>query len=334
MAIKKELIQFTLQNTSDCAYNIPMMQNNNVVINSTTEYQWDITSADLSCGYGTIVINGVTYNITYESNSVVSLVAALNNLGFGFFCFRDCSITSTTTSTTSSTTTAVPTTSTTTSTTTGVPTTSTTTSTTTDVPTTSTTTSTTTDVPTTSTTTSTTTDVPTTSTTTSTTTDVPTTSTTTSTTTDVPTTSTTTSTTTDVPTTTSTTTSTTTFGIQATIEFLFYNNGTGNIFAQANVTSGVTLDNLFFNLTASTGYQSSGCTGTSFSGSTSFTITAGLTTAQNNITSFFGNSVISAQVDVSGLTVEGNLINTVSETITVGGNNYLITGATNCFDPL
>jgi hypothetical protein len=170
MAIKKELIQFTLQNTSDCAYNIPMMQNNNVVINSTTEYQWDITSADLSCGYGTIVINGVTYNITYESNSVVSLVAALNNLGFGFFCFRDCSITSTTTSTTSSTTTAAPTTSTTTSTTTAVPTTSTTTTSTTGVPTTttSTTTTSTTGVPTTSTTTSTTTDIPTTTTSTTT----------------------------------------------------------------------------------------------------------------------------------------------------------------------
>jgi hypothetical protein len=323
MAIKKELIQFTLQNTSDCAYNIPMMQNNNVVINSTTEYQWDITSADLSCGYGTIVINGVTYNITYESNSVVSLVAALNNLGFGFFCFRDCSITSTTTSTTSSTTTAAPTTSTTTSTTTAVPTTSTTTTSTTAVPTTSTTTTSTTGVPTT-----------TTSTTTTSTTGVPTTSTTTSTTTDVPTTSTTTSTTTDVPTTTSTTTSTTTFGIQATIEFLFYNDGGGNIFAQANVTSGVTLDNLFFNLTAATGYQSSGCIGTSFSGSGSFTLTAGLTTDQVNITGFSGNSILSAQVNVSGLQVAGNLINTVSETITVGGNNYLITGVTDCIDPL
>ena len=338
MARKKELIQFTLQNTSDCAYNIPMMQNNNVVINSTTEYQWDITSADLSCGYGTIVINGVTYNITYESNSVVSLVAALNNLGFGFFCFRDCSITSTTTSTTSSTTTAAPTTSTTSSTTTAAPTTSTTSSTTTAAPTTSTTTTSTTGVPTTSTTTSTTTDVPTTttSTTTSTTTDVPTTSTTTSTTTDVPTTttSTTTSTTTDIPTTTSTTTSTTTFGYQAEIEFLFYDFGAGDIYAQANVTSGVTLDNLFFNLTAATGYQSAGCIGTSFAGSSSFTINAGLTTAQANVVGFSGNSILSAQVDVSGLTVEGNLINTVSETITVGGNNYLITGATDCFDPL
>jgi hypothetical protein len=326
MARKKELIQFTLQNTSDCAYNIPMMQNTNVVINSTTEYQYDITSADLSCGYGSIVINGVTYNITYQSGSLTSLIAALNNLGFGFFCSRDCSIT--TTSTTTSTTTAAPsptsTTSTTTSTTTAAgTTTSTTTSTTTaSGTTTSTTTSTTTAAPTT------------TSTTTSTTTAAPTTtSTTTSTTTAAPTTtSTTTSTTTNPPTTTSTTTSTTTFGIQATIEFLFYNDGGGNIFAQANVTSGVTIDNLFFNLTAATGYQSSGCIGTNFSGNGSFTLTAGLTTDQVNITGFSGNSILSAQVNVSGLQVAGNTINTVSETIIVGGNNYLITGATNCFE--
>jgi len=336
MAIKKELIQFTLQNTSDCAYNIPMMQNQNVVINSTTEYQWDITSADLSCGYGTIVINGVTYNITYESNSVVSLVAALNNLGFGFFCFRDCSITSTTTTTTTAAGT-----STTTSTTTAAGTSTTTSTTTAAGTTTSTTTSTTTaSGTTTSTTTSTTTDAATTtSTTTSTTTDAPTTtSTTTSTTTDAPTTtSTTTSTTTDAPTTTTTSTTTsttTTAGIQATINFYFAYGGGGNYFAIANVTSGVTLDNLFFNLIAATGYQSGGCIGTNFSGSGSFTLTAGLTTDQVNITGFSGTSIQSAQVNISGLQVAGNTINTVSETIIVGGNQYLITGVTNCIEPL
>jgi hypothetical protein len=146
------------------------------------------------------------------------------------------------------------------------------------------------------------------------------------------TTTTTTSTTTEEPTTTSTTTSTTTAGIQAEIEFLFYNNGLGNIYAQANVTSGVTIDNLLFNLIASTGYQSSGCIGTNFSASQDFTLISGLTTNQVNIAGFNGNSVVSAQVNVSGLQVEGNTINTVSQTITVGGNNYLITGATNCFE--
>ncbi len=133
-------------------------------------------------------------------------------------------------------------------------------------------------------------------------------------------------------TTSTTTTTTTSVSIQATIEFLFYNNGIGNIYAQANVTSGITVDDLFFNLTAATSYQSAGCTGTSFSGNGSFTIPATVTTSQANISGFGGNSVISAQVDVSGLTVEGNTINTNNQTITVGGNNYLITGATNCFD--
>jgi hypothetical protein len=241
MAQKKELVQFSVKNNTDCDLNVPLLQRNIYSINATTKYSWNIQTINLSCGTGSIVINGATYPLSYTANSLNSYLSALNSLGFGFFCteiissvnylftqddtnvygnINDCA-TGTTTSTTTSTTTGVPTTSTTTtsttipststttSTTTGVPTTSTTTTSTT-IPSTSTTTSTTTGVPTTSTTTSTTTGVPTTSTTTTTTTAVvPTTSTTTSTTTVAPTTSTTTSTTTEPPTT-STTTSTTT----------------------------------------------------------------------------------------------------------------------------
>ena len=242
MAQKKELVQFSVKNNTDCDINVPLLQRNIYSINATTKYSWNIQTIDLSCGTGSIVINGATYPLSYTANSLNSYLSALNALGFGFFCTEtissvnylytqddtnvygnvsDCA-TGTTTSTTTTSTTAVPTTSTTTTsttlpststtttTTTGVPTTSTTTTSTTDVPTTSTTTTTTTVVvPTTSTTTTTTTDVPTTSTTTTTTTDVPTTSTTTTTTTDVPTTSTTTTTTTEAPTTSTTTTTTT-----------------------------------------------------------------------------------------------------------------------------
>jgi hypothetical protein len=242
MAQKKELVQFSVKNNTDCDLNVPLLQRNIYSINATTKYSWNIQTINLSCGTGSIVINGATYPLSYTANSLNSYLSALNSLGFGFFCteiissvnylftqddtnvygnINDCA-TGTTTSTTTSTTTGVPTTSTTTtsttipststttSTTTGVPTTSTTTSTTTGVPTTSTTTTTTTAVvPTTSTTTSTTTVAPTTSTTTSTTTEPPTTSTTTSTTTEPPTTSTTTSTTTQPPTTSTTTTTTT-----------------------------------------------------------------------------------------------------------------------------
>ena len=229
MAQKKELVQFSVKNNTDCDINVPLLQRNIYSINATTKYSWNIQTIDLSCGTGSIVINGATYQFSYTANSLTSYLAALNSLGFGFFCteiissvnylftqddtnvygnINDCA-TGTTTSTTTSTTTGVPTTSTTTTSTT-IPSTSTTTSTTTGVPTTSTTTSTTTGVPTTSTTTTTTTAVvPTTSTTTSTTTVAPTTSTTTSTTTEPPTTSTTTSTTTQPPTTSTTTTTTT-----------------------------------------------------------------------------------------------------------------------------
>jgi hypothetical protein len=242
MAQKKELVQFIVKNNTDCDINVPLLQQNIYSINATTKYSWNIQTINLSCGTGSIVINGATYPLSYTANSLNSYLAALNSLGFGFFCteiissvnflftqddtnvygnINDCA-TGTTTSTTTTSTTAVPTTSTTTTsttlpststtttTTTGVPTTSTTTTSTTDVPTTSTTTTTTTVVvPTTSTTTTTTTDVPTTSTTTTTTTDVPTTSTTTTTTTEAPTTSTTTTTTTEPPTTSTTTTTTT-----------------------------------------------------------------------------------------------------------------------------
>ena len=195
-----------------------MFQQNVYSINATTKYSWDVTTAVLSCGTGTIVVNSVTYPLSYTA-SLTGLLSALNDLGFGFFCTQtisgstyiyvvddtniygdlDLCPSGITTTTTTTTTTAGTTTSTTTSTTTA-PTTSTTTSTTTAPTTTTTTTSTTTEPPTTTTTTTSTTTEPptTTTTTTSTTTEAPTTTTTT------------TSTTTEPPTTTTTTTSTTT----------------------------------------------------------------------------------------------------------------------------
>jgi hypothetical protein len=226
MALKKELVQFSVQNNTDCDINVPLLQRNVYSINATTKYSWNIQTINLSCGTGSIVVNGGTYPFSYTANSLASFLSALNNLGFGFFCtqiissvnylytqddtnvygnINDCA-TGTTTSTTTTSTTGVPTTSTT-STTTTLPSTSTTTTSTTGVPTTSTTTTSTT-LPATSTTTTTTTAAPTTSTTTTSTTSVPTTSTTTTSTT-LPATSTTTTTTTAAPTTSTTTTSTT-----------------------------------------------------------------------------------------------------------------------------
>jgi hypothetical protein len=188
MALKKELVQFSVQNNTDCDINVPLLQRNIYSINATTKYSWNIQSIDLSCGTGSIIVNGGTYPLSYTANSLASFLSALNNLGFGFFCTEtissvnylytqddtnvygnvsDCFSGTTTSTTTTSTT--LPATSTTTTTTTAAPTTSTTTTSTTGVPTTSTTTTSTT-LPSTSTTTSTTTSVPTTSTTTTTTT--------------------------------------------------------------------------------------------------------------------------------------------------------------------
>ena len=218
MAIKKELIQFVVVNSTGCGFDMPLFQQNVYSINATTKYSWDITGEDITCGTGSLVINGVTYNFSYTASSLTSLLESLNLLGFGFFCSEVISgntyiyttddtniygiltLCGATTTTTTTTTTAAPTTTTTstTSTTTSAPTTTTTTTTTTDAPTTTTTTTTTTEAPTTTTTTTTTTtEAPTTTTTTTTTTEAPTTTTTT------------TSTTTEAPTTTTTTTTTT-----------------------------------------------------------------------------------------------------------------------------
>ena len=150
MAIKKELIQFTIVNDTDCAINLPLFQQNVYSVNAKTKYSWNITTANLACGTGTIVINGVTTTITFAPN-LAGLLAALNALGYGFFCTEtsggstflyvvddtniygglDLCPSGTTTTTTTSTTTAAPTTTTTTttSTTTAAPTTTTTTTT-------------------------------------------------------------------------------------------------------------------------------------------------------------------------------------------------------------
>jgi len=171
MAIKRELIQFTIVNSTDCNYNLPLFQQNVYSVNATTKYSWDVTTADLSCGTGTIVVNSITYNLTYTA-TLTGLLSALNALGFGFFCSETisgstyiyvvddtnvygnldlCSV-GTTTTTTSTTTTSTTTTTTTTPPPTTTTTTSTTTTTTTDVPTTTTTTTTTTSTTTTTTT--------------------------------------------------------------------------------------------------------------------------------------------------------------------------------------
>jgi len=178
MSIRKELINLTIINNSDCSLTIPLFQNNVASINATTKYSWDITTADLSCGFGSIIINSITYNITFDT-TLTGLLSSLNGLNFGYFCSEiilgqlyiytiddtniygdldlcptptttttststtststtSTSTTSTSTSTTSTTTTAIPTT-TTTSTSTTSTSTSTTSTTTTDIPTTTTT---------------------------------------------------------------------------------------------------------------------------------------------------------------------------------------------------
>jgi len=173
MLQKKQLVQFVVQNRTDCGFNVPIFEFNVFSVNATTKYSWNVTTADYSCLQALITVNGVTYTINFDG-TLLGLLTGLNALNYGFFCsetigantfiytYDDTNIyanletclvgpTTTTTSTTTTTTTAIPTTttSTTTTTTTAIPTTTTTTSSTTTTttaipPTTSTTTTTTT----------------------------------------------------------------------------------------------------------------------------------------------------------------------------------------------
>ena len=152
MAYKEELIQFNIvNNTTDCVINVPLFSTSSPSINATTKYQWQIITADLSCGCWSIIVNSQTYYINFDG-TLIGLQNAFNNLGFGFACtttigadtflytldntniygaIETCYCNNTTTTTTTTTTTAPPTTTTTTTTTTAPPTTTTSTTTTT-----------------------------------------------------------------------------------------------------------------------------------------------------------------------------------------------------------
>jgi hypothetical protein len=85
MLQKKQIVQFTVQNRTDCGFDVPFFELNVFSLNSTTKYSWDITGVDISCGYSTIVVNGVTINFTFTP-TLNGFLTALNALGYGFFC--------------------------------------------------------------------------------------------------------------------------------------------------------------------------------------------------------------------------------------------------------
>ena len=124
--------------------------------------------------------------------------------------------------------------------------------------------------------------------------------------------------------------STTPAGIQATIEFSFFDSGSGVIRASMEVISGVTLDSLSWSGTG-IGYSSVGCSGTE--NTQPFNDVLGIGTPQIT-TEVWLSGVLSAQNQVGSFMINGNTINTNYETIIVGGHSYLITGVTNCFSPL
>jgi len=121
-------------------------------------------------------------------------------------------------------------------------------------------------------------------------------------------------------------------GIQATIAFSFFDDGNGVVSARMEVTNGVTLDILPWGGNG-IGYSSLGCSGTE--NIQSFNDVLGIGSTQISTEVWDSSSaILSAQNQTSSFAVNGNLIESVSQIITVGSHNYLINGVTNCFSPL
>jgi hypothetical protein len=96
-----------------------------------------------------------------------------------------------------------------------------------------------------------------------------------------------------------------------------------------NVTSGTTLTNMYFSGN-SVGFYLTGCTGSSFGTTYNFSVNAGDPSGSQG--QFFG-AVLSAQSNT--LTISDGVntvpITTNSQVVNLGGDDYLITGALNCF---
>ena len=118
--------------------------------------------------------------------------------------------------------------------------------------------------------------------------------------------------------------------ITAVIEFSFYDDGAGVISAKMKVVSGTTLDSLSWS-GVGIGYSTLGCSGTENTQPFSDVLGIGATIITTEV---WLSGVLSAQNQTNSFTVNGNIIDTVSEIITVGGHNYVITGVTDCFSPL
>ena len=85
MQKRKELIQFSVQNNTDCNINVPVLKQNVYSINALTKYSWNINTLNISCGVLSIVIGGQSYTINFTP-TLPDMLTALNALGFGFFC--------------------------------------------------------------------------------------------------------------------------------------------------------------------------------------------------------------------------------------------------------
>jgi hypothetical protein len=117
--------------------------------------------------------------------------------------------------------------------------------------------------------------------------------------------------------------------VVATIAMSYIADGLGGVSYNMNVTSGTTLTNMYFSGN-SVGFYLTGCTGSSFGTTYNFSVNAGDPSGSQG--QFFG-AVLSAQSNT--LTISDGVntvpITTNSQVVNLGGDDYLITGALDCF---
>lgn len=85
--MRNELINYRIQNNTSSILPVELWGVDNITttsLNATTRYTWNVTFGDLSCGYGSIVVNGTTYPLTIDG-TLQGLVNQLNSLNFGTF---------------------------------------------------------------------------------------------------------------------------------------------------------------------------------------------------------------------------------------------------------
>jgi hypothetical protein len=85
--MSNELINIRVQNDTNSPLPVSLWGTSDITstsANATTRYTWNVTFGGLTCGFGNLVVNGLTYTITLDG-TLQGLLNQLNALNFGTF---------------------------------------------------------------------------------------------------------------------------------------------------------------------------------------------------------------------------------------------------------